>query len=159
MMSTIIYYNIIEWEKFSNSTTEFTQKTLTHRESQQIVHYMPLCLPLRPQLVGLPTWKYQHKKKSPTLRSSLTMNSFCAFFFFFSISSSFVLHYPNSVMTTFVKETQTPICIAVYLAAWQFEELPALSECLERQRCRAKKQNTSRVRNRAGVNDNGNDSD
>lgn len=149
-----VNYHLIKWDKFSNCTAEITWR---YWETNKLsITYLCVCH----FLPGL--WAYlpesTNTRKSPR-RCAIHRLWIVFFVFFFSISSSFVLHYPNSVMTTFVKEIQTPICIAVYLAAWQFEELPALFECLERQRCSAKKQNTSRVQNRAGVNDNGNDSD
>lgn len=63
---------------------------------------------------GLTYLKAPAQEKIP---DATQFTDYALLFFFLNISSSFVLHYPNSVMTTFVKETQAPICIAVYLAA------------------------------------------
>lgn len=128
--------------------------------NQQIVHYKPQRLPACGLYLKVATHE-RKKKKSPTLRNSPSMNSFCVFFSFFFLSHR-VLYCIIPILSwqLLSKKPRLPFAWEVYLAAWQLEELPALSECLERQRWRAEeKQNTSRVRNRAGVNDNGSDSD
>lgn len=108
------------WARERNPpTAELTRKTFTHREKKKQRCGATHAFVSAPSWLarGLTSLKAPAQEKVPDATQFTDCALLFFFVFFLYISSSFVLHYPNSVMTTFVKGTQTPICIAVYLAS------------------------------------------